>query len=67
MNKIYKLMAMLLIITVSSNAATKMVEYTVKSGDTLSGIAVKNDTTVFSIREVNNLNKGQTHNYDKVF
>jgi len=59
-------MAMLSIVTISSNAATKMVEYTVKSGDTLSGIAVKNETTVASIREVNSLKKGQTLKLGKV-
>ncbi len=59
-------MVLLSIVTISSNAATKIVEYTVKSGDTLSGIAVKNDTTVASIREVNALKKGQTLKLGKV-
>jgi len=59
-------MAMLLIVTISSSAATKIVEYTVKSGDTLSAIAVKNDTTVASIRKVNALKKGQTLKLGKV-
>lgn len=52
--------------TVSGNAATKTVKHTVKKGDTLYAIALKNHTTVAAIKKANGIKKGQTLKLGKV-
>ena len=42
------------------SAAGKTVKHTIKSGDTLYEIALKNHTTVAKIRKINHLKKGET-------
>ena len=50
----------------SSKKRTKIVKHKVKSGDTLSVLAVKNNTTVNSIREANGMKKGDRLKLGKV-
>jgi len=61
----------LLLLTVSfaavtMEAATKTFKYKIKSGDTLSGIAKKNHTTISKVRKANAMKKGQVLKVGKV-
>ncbi len=66
MKRVYKVMVMLSVMTAAGNAATKTVKHTVKKGDTLYAIALKNHTTVAAIKKVNKIKKGQTLKLGKV-
>ena len=66
MKKVTKLLLMLSVMLASANAATKTVKHTVKKGDTLYGIALKNHTTVAKIKKANGIKKGQTLKLGKV-
>ena len=66
MKKVTKLLVMLSVMVASGNAATKTVKHTVKKGDTLYGIALKNHTTVAKIKKANGIKKGQTLKLGKV-
>jgi len=59
-------MVMLSVMTATGNAATKTVKHTVKKGDTLYAIALKNHTTVAAIKKANGIKKGQTLKLGKV-
>jgi len=58
MKRVYKLLVLLSILTVSSQAAIKTVKHKVKKGDTLFSIAKKNHTTVTAIKKANGMKKG---------
>ena len=63
MKRLYKLLLPLSIATVAtvtSQAATKTVNHTIKNGETLYTIAHKNHTTIAKVRKVNGLKKGDT-------
>jgi cell wall-associated NlpC family hydrolase len=57
---------MLSVLTVTTTAATKTSKHKIKKGDTLYAIALKNHTTVTSIRKANGLKKGQALKMGKV-
>jgi cell wall-associated NlpC family hydrolase len=57
---------MLSVLTVTTTAATKTLKHKVKKGDTLYAIALKNHTTVTSIRKANGMKKSQTLKLGKV-
>jgi cell wall-associated NlpC family hydrolase len=59
-------MVMLSVMTVAGNAATKTVKHTVKKGDTLYSLALKNHTTVAAIKKANGIKKGQALKLGKV-
>ena len=59
-------MVMLSVMAATGNAATKTVKHTVKKGDTLYAIALKNHTTVTAIKKANGIKKGQTLKLGKV-
>ena len=52
--------------TVSGNAASKTVKHTIKKGDTLYAIALKNHTTVDAIKKANGIKKEQSLKLGKV-
>ena len=54
------------VVKVTKRAHKKPTKHVVKSGDTLSGIAHKNHTTIAKVRKANNLKKGQTLKLGKV-
>jgi len=60
LKQISTLLLMLTLGTATLNAAGKTVKHTIKSGDTLYEIALKNHTTVDKIRSINHLKKGET-------
>jgi len=66
MKRVYKLLLLLSVLTVSSQAATKTVKHTVKKGDNLYSIAKKNHTTVAAIKKANGMKKGTTLKLGKV-
>jgi len=66
LKRVYKVMVMLSVMTVTGNAATKTIKHTVKKGDTLYAIALKNHTTVTAIKKANGIKKGQTLKLGKV-
>jgi len=66
LKRFYKLLILMSFMTVSGNAATKTVKHTVKKGDTLYAIALKNHTTVAAIKKANGIKKGQTLKLGKV-
>ncbi len=66
MKKIYKLLVLLSVLTVSSHAATKTVKHKVKKGDSLYSIAKKNHTTVDAIKKANGIKKGTILKVGKV-
>ncbi len=57
---------MLSVMTALGHAATRTVKHTVKKGDTLYSIALKNHTTVTVIKKANGIKKGQTLKLGKV-
>jgi cell wall-associated NlpC family hydrolase len=59
LKKFYKLLLTTTVLSISGHAATKTIQYKIKSGDTLSEIAQKNGTTVSSIQKINKLEKDQ--------
>ena len=59
MKNFYKLLLTTTVLSISGHAATKTIQYKIKSGDTLSQIAQKNGTTVSSIRKINKIKKDQ--------
>ena len=66
MQRVYKLLMVMSFITVSGNAAVKTVKHTIKKGDTLYAIALKNHTTVAAIKKANGIKKSQTLKLGKV-
>ena len=66
MKRIYKLLILLSVLTVSSQAAIKTVKHKVKKGDNLYSIAKKNHTTVAAIKKANGMKKGTTLKVGKV-
>ena len=69
MKRLYKLLLPLSIATVTtvtSQAAAKSVNHTIKSGETLYSIAHKNHTTIEKVRKVNGLKKGTKLKIGKV-
>lgn len=66
MKKLYILLLTFSLSAVTTQAATKTVNYKVKSGDSLYRIAHKNNTTVTKIRKANGMKKGQTLKMGKV-
>lgn len=63
MKNLYAILSILLLATVHANASihagNNTINYTVKSGDTLSGIAYRYHTTVSKLRSANKLDKNQ--------
>lgn len=59
MKNFYKLLLTTTVLSISGHAATKTIQYKIKSGDTLSEIAQKNGTTVSSIQKINKIKKNQ--------
>ena len=66
MKRVYKLLILLSVLTVSSQAAIKTVKHKVKKGDNLYTIAKKNHTTVAAIKKANGMKKGTTLKVGKV-
>ena len=66
MKKIYTLLLTLSLATVTSKASTHTVKYTVKKGETLSGIARKHHTSITKVRQANGLKKGAVLKFGKV-
>ena len=66
MKKVYKLLVLLSVITVTGQAAIKTVKYKVEKGDNLYSIAKKNHTTVSAIKKANGMKKGTTLKVGKV-
>ncbi|RUM63746.1 MAG: hypothetical protein DSZ05_08195 [Sulfurospirillum sp.] len=66
MKRFYKLLILVSLLTVSGNAATKIVKHTVKKGDTLYEIALKNHTTVEAIKKANGIKKEHALKLGKV-
>lgn len=66
MKKFYTLLLTLSLATVTSNASTHTVKYTVKKGETLSGIARKHHTSITKVRQANGLKKGDVLKFGKV-
>jgi len=67
LKRIYKLLLPLTIATVTSHAsATKTIKHTVKKGDSLYAIALKNHTTVDKVRKLNGIKKGEPLKIGKV-
>jgi cell wall-associated NlpC family hydrolase len=63
LKRLYKLLLPLSIVTtatVTTQAATKSVKHTIKSGETLYTIAHRNHTTIEAVRKVNGIKKGET-------
>ena len=58
MKKIYALLAIPLVVTCFSQAATKTIKHKIKSGETLYTIAHANHTTIEEVRKANGLKKG---------
>ena len=59
MKKIYALIILCFIWTVSAQATGKMVKHKIKSGETLYTIAHKNHTTIAEVEKANGLKKGE--------
>ena len=59
MKRLYFPWVILLISVVSTQASTKVVNYTIKSGDTLYTIAHKYHTTIEEVRKANGIKKGE--------
>ena len=59
MNKFYTLLLTLSIGTTTSYAASKTLTHTIKSGDSLYQIALKNHTTVEQLRKANKMKEGE--------
>jgi cell wall-associated NlpC family hydrolase len=66
MNKLYKLLIITSVIALSAQAATKTVNHTIKSGDTLTSIAKKNKTTVSAITKANGIKSTHSLKLGKV-
>ena len=70
MNKLYALLLVLSLATVSAKAAAQTtkhtIKHTVKKGETLSSIARKHHTTITKIRSANGLKKSDVIKYGKV-
>lgn len=59
MKKIYVLLCVVSMMTISATAAGKTTKHTIKSGETLYIIAHKNHTTIEEVRKANGLKKGE--------
>lgn len=59
MKRLYLPWVILLISVVSTQASIKVVNYTIKSGDTLYTIAHKHHTTIEEVRKANSMKKGE--------
>jgi len=59
MKKIYVLLCVVAVMTISATAAGKTTNHTIKSGETLYTIAHKNHTTIEEVRKANGLKKGE--------
>lgn len=66
MKKLYTLLFTLSLVTVTSKASIHTVKYTVKKGETLSGIARKHHTSITKVRQANGLKKSDVLKYGKV-
>ncbi|WP_309499755.1 LysM peptidoglycan-binding domain-containing protein [Sulfurovum sp.] len=60
LKKLYTLLLTLSLSTVAAHAVTKTLNHKIKSGDSLSQIAQKNNTTIAQIRQANSMKEGET-------
>jgi len=66
LKKLYTLLLTLSLATITSKASTHTVKYTVKKGETLSGIARKHHTSITKLRQANSLKKSDVLKFGKV-
>ncbi|SFZ98823.1 Invasion associated protein p60 [hydrothermal vent metagenome] len=66
MNKLYKVLLLMSVLTLSAQSATKTIKYKIKSGDTLTSIAKKHKTSISSIAKANGIKSTQTLKLGKV-
>ena len=66
MNKVYKLLVAMTVMTVSAQATAKTIKHTIKQGDTLTSIAKKNKTTISAITKANGIKSTHSLKLGKV-